>query len=105
MEGLKLQVKPMRNVVCQKGWKMILAPSTHKVEVKPGGLSLGKIDRVQLFLYSCFSPPGKDGSLDRSVLCPFFMVRKTDHNCAISPLFGDEDNSDVKIPLLIFRRV
>ncbi|CAJ1345973.1 unnamed protein product [Effrenium voratum] len=110
MEGLKLQVKPMRNVVCQKAFakgNMILAPSTHKVEVKPGGLPLGKI--VQLFLYSCFSPPGKDGSLDRSVLCPFFMVRKTDQeeeaNCAISPLFGDEDNSDVKIiPLLINRR-
>ncbi|CAJ1336949.1 unnamed protein product [Effrenium voratum] len=109
MEGLKLQVKPMRNVVCQKAFakgKMILAPSTHKVEVKPGGLSLGKIDVVQLFLYSCFSPPGKDGSLDRSVLCPFFMVRKTDQeeeaNCAISPLFGD--NSDVKISVLINRR-
>ncbi|CAJ1390475.1 unnamed protein product [Effrenium voratum] len=112
MEGLKLQVKPMRNVVCQQSFpkgKMVLAPSSHKLETKPGGLPLGKIDGVQLFIHSSFSPPGKDGSLDRSVLCPFFMVRKTDQeeeaNCVISPMFGDgEDNSAVKIPLMINQR-
>ena len=58
-------------------------------------------------LNSSFSPPGKDGSLDRSVLCPFFMVRKTEEeaNCVISPMFGNgEDNSAVKISLMINQR-
>ena len=67
-EGLKLQVKPMRNVVCQQSFpkgKMVLAPSSHKLETKPGGLPLGKIDGVQLFLY----PQSKgSGSARRALL-------------------------------------
>ena len=101
-------MKPMRNVVRQQSFpKFWLQAVTSWRPSLAACLSVRF--GVQLFIHSSFSPPGKDGSLDRLVLCPFFMVRKTDQeeeaNCVISPMFGDgEDNSAVKIPLMINQR-
>ena len=81
-KGLVLQTKPYKSVFTAKQYakgKLILVPSTMKIERKacPGSLPLGTIREIGLYLWPCYVPPKRDGGLDGSFLCPFWMVKRT----------------------------
>ena len=109
-KGLVLQTKPYKSVFTAKQYakgKLILVPSTSRIERKacPGSVALGSIRDIGLHLWPCYGPPKRDGDLDGSFLCPFWMVKRTNKeseaNVEVRKVIAeDQENNSVKIPLM-----
>ena len=109
-KGLVLQTKPYKSVFTAKQYakgKLILVPSTSRIERKacPGSVALGSIRDIGLYSWPCHGPPKRDGDLDGSFLCPFWMVKRTNKeseaNVEVRKVIAeDQENNSVKIPLM-----
>ena len=84
LHGLKLVLKPSRDVVTTKRFskgQLTLVPMTPKIIVtdqpSAGMVSLGKVDGLKIFLMPCFVGPDKDGNYEDCFLPPFWGVRTT----------------------------
>ena len=109
-KGLVLQTKPYKSVFACKPYakaKLIIVPSTSKIERKacPGSVALGTIRDIKLYLWPVYGPPKRDGDLDGSFMCPFWMVKRTNKeseaNVEIRKVIAeDQENNSVRIPLM-----